>query len=299
MAPMPFPARPRRSVLYMPGSNARALEKARSLPADGLILDLEDAVAPDAKVSAREQVCAAVTAGGFGPREVVIRVNGLDTDWGEADIAAACAAGPDAILVPKVDSGEAVRVVDSMLAKQGAPAKTALWVMMETPLAMLHAEDIAAASRETRLSVFVMGTNDLVKELRAQHTPQRLPLVTSLSLSLLAARAYGIAVIDGVFNGIRDMDGFIQSCHQGVDFGFDGKTLIHPSQLAPCNRIFTPDADAVAWGRKIIAEFDKPENQAKGVVQVEGRMVERLHAEQAKVLVALAEAIDAVERERG
>ncbi len=290
-------ARPRRSVLYMPGSNARALEKAKTLPADALILDLEDAVAPDAKPVARDQVCAAVRQGGYGKREVIIRVNGIDTEWGPADLQAAVQAGPDAILVPKVDTGESVRVVDALMTKAGAPSHTKLWVMMETPLAMLHAEDIAAAARETRLDAFVMGTNDLVKDLLALHTPERLPLVTGLSLSMLAGRAYGLTMIDGVFNGIRDMDGFVQACRQGLEFGFDGKTLIHPSQVGPCNRIFTPDAQAVAWGRQIIAEFDKPENAAKGVVQVEGRMVELLHAEQARRLVAMAEAIEAREQE--
>ncbi len=287
------PVRPRRSVLYMPGSNARALEKAKSLPADALILDLEDAVAPDAKITARDQVCAAVKGGGYGKREIIIRINGLDTDWGADDLRAAVGAGPDAVLVPKVDGADDVRAADRMMGEAGASDGLALWAMMETPIAMLQAQDIASSATETRLAAFVMGTNDLLKDLGAQTTALRLPLLTGLSLSLLAGRAYGLAVIDGVYNGIRDMDGFIQSCRQGLEFGFDGKTLIHPSQVEPCNRIFTPERDAVAWARTIIAEFEKPENADKGVVQVEGRMVERLHAEQARRLVALADAIDA------
>ncbi len=287
--------RPRRSVLYMPGSNARAMEKAKTLPADALILDLEDAVAPDAKETAREQVCAAVKAGGYGHREVIIRTNGLDTDWGAADLEAAVRAGPDGVLVPKIDGADAVGAADTLMEAAGAPKDMGLWAMMETPLAMLRAEAIAARAQDTRLAAFVMGTNDLAKDLSAQQTPDRLPLLTGLSLTLLAGKAYGLALIDGVFNGIRDVDGFIQSCRQGLSFGFDGKTLIHPSQVEPCNRVFTPEQEAVAWARKIIGEFEKPENTAKGVVQVEGRMVERLHADQARTLVALAEAIERFE----
>ncbi len=291
----PSSVRPRRSVLYMPGSNARAMEKAKTLAADALILDLEDAVAPDAKELARDQVCAAVKGGGYGAREVIIRINGLDTDWGANDLAAAVAAGPDAILVPKIDGPEAVGAADSLMDEAGAPSQMGLWAMMETPLAMLRAEAIAARAEDTRLCAFVMGTNDLVKDLSAQQTPDRLPLVTGLSLSLLAGKAFGLAMIDGVYNGIRDIDGFIQSCRQGLAFGFDGKTLIHPSQVEPCNRVFTPEHEAVDWARRIIAEFEKPENASKGVVQVEGRMVERLHADQARQLVTIADAIAAME----
>ncbi len=295
-SPSALPIRPRRSVLYMPGSNARALEKAKSLPADALILDLEDAVAPDAKDVAREQVCAAVAGGGYGHRELIIRINGLETDWGAADLEAAVRARPNGILVPKIDGPDAVGAADTMMAEAGASVDLGMWAMMETPLAMLRAEAIAARARDTRLAAFVMGTNDLVKDLGALQTPDRLPLVTGLSLTLLAGKAYGLALIDGVHNGIQDMDGFIQVCRQGLAFGFDGKTLIHPSQVEPCNQVFTPEKTAVEWARKIIAEFEKPENAAKGVVQVEGRMVERLHAEQAQRLVALAEAIEAMER---
>ncbi|MGF1454165.1 MAG: HpcH/HpaI aldolase/citrate lyase family protein [Alphaproteobacteria bacterium] len=289
------PIRPRRSVLYMPGSNARALEKAKGLPADALILDLEDAVAPDAKETARDQVCAAVAGGGYGYRELIIRINGLETEWGTADLEAAVKARPDGILVPKIDGPEAVGAADTLMAQAGAGPELAMWAMMETPLAMLRAEAIAARARDTRLAAFVMGTNDLVKDLGALQTPDRLPLVTGLSLTLLAGKAYGLALIDGVHNGIQDQDGFIEVCRQGLAFGFDGKTLIHPSQVQPCNQVFTPETQAVDWARTIIAEFEKPENAAKGVVQVEGRMVERLHAEQARRLVDLAEAIETME----
>lgn len=287
--------RPRRSVLYMPGSNARALEKAKTLPADAVILDLEDAVAPDAKTTARDQVCQAVRDGGYGKREVVVRINGLDTEWGADDLSAALAAQPDAVLIPKVDSAPIVRAASSIADQEGTPPSVTLWAMMETPLAMLRAEEIAETAKDTRLRAFVMGTNDLVKEVGSVQTQARLPLLTSLSLSLLAGRAYGLAVIDGVFNGIADQDGFVQVCRQGLEFGFDGKTLIHPSQVEPCNRIFSPDPSEVAWARVIIAEFEKPENQTKGVLKIEGRMVERLHAEQARRLVALADAITALE----
>ncbi len=283
--------RPRRSVLYMPGSNARALEKAKSLPADALILDLEDAVAPDAKADARAQVCDAVRAGGYGHRELVIRVNGLETPWGADDMAAAIAAGPDAILIPKVSSGQTVAAADKHLRDAGASSK--IWVMIETPIAIMHVEEIASLSASTALECFVMGTNDLALELGCAQTPERLPLLSSLNWALLAGRAFGLAVIDGVFNGIKDEAGFAASCKQGAEFGFDGKTLIHPSQIAPCNEIFSPPADDVAWARQIIAEFEKPENAAKGVLKIEGRMVERLHAEGARRLVALADAIDA------
>jgi citrate lyase subunit beta/citryl-CoA lyase len=283
--------RPRRSVLYMPGSNPRALEKARSLPADALILDLEDAVAPEAKEEARQRVCQAVAEGGFGPREVIVRINALETEWGADDLVAAVKVGPDAILVPKVMSGQMLRTADKLMGEFGASLDMGLWAMMETPLAILHAEEIAAARNDTRLSAFVMGTNDLAKELHCLQTPDRLPFATSLSLALLAGRAYGLAVIDGVYNDIQNADGFEAECRQGVAFGFDGKTLIHPSQIEPCNRIFAPEASAVDWARRIIAEFEKPGNADKAVVKVEGRMVERLHAQDAERLVALADAI--------
>ncbi len=284
--------RPRRSVLYMPGSNARALEKAASLPADALILDLEDAVAPDAKDLAREQVCAAVKDKRFGKREVVVRVNGLDTPWGPSDIQDALKAGPDAILVPKINSAADVLRANSLVA--GAPASLALWLMIETPQAIFRANEIAGAGG--RLTCLVMGTNDLVKELRALHTPGREPLLASLNLAVLAARAHGLAVIDGVFNEIADAQGFEAVCRQGRALGFDGKTLIHPSQIDMCNRVFSPDPEEVIRARAVLAAFEKPENKGKGAIALDGRMVELLHAEIAKQTVALADAIAALEK---
>ncbi|HEY8383942.1 MAG TPA: CoA ester lyase [Microvirga sp.] len=285
--------RPRRSVLYMPGSNARALEKARTLAADALILDLEDAVAPDAKAGARDQVCAAVTAGGFGPRETVIRINGLDTPWGEGDLAAAAAAGPDAILVPKVSSPEALVAIGLRLRRLGAPERTRVWAMIETPLAILRVGSIASAAQDvdSRLTCFVMGTNDLAKETRARHVPGRAPMLPWLMTALAAARAYELDILDGVYNGLQDEAGFRAECEQGRDLGFDGKTLIHPNQLAVANEVFAPPADEVERARAIIAAFDLPENQSKGAISLDGRMVERLHADMARRTVALAEAI--------
>ena len=289
------PARPRRSVLYMPGSNARALEKAKTLSADALILDLEDAVAPDAKAEARAQVCDAVKQGGYGKREIIIRVNALSTEWGEADIEAAVVAGPDGILVPKIDAPADVERASGLLDKAGADAGMQLWAMMETPLAMLQAQAIAEMATTTRLTAWVMGTNDIAKELRCAHTPDRQPMMTSLGLCLLAARACGLVILDGVYNDIKNEDGFVAICEQGRDLGFDGKTLIHPSQLEPCNRIFSPDPDEVAFSRQIIEAFKQPENAGKGVIKVEGRMVELLHAEIAERVVAIADAIAELE----
>ena len=286
--------RPRRSVLYMPGSNARALEKAKTLPADALILDLEDAVAPDAKAHARDQVCAAVKAGGYGKRELVIRINALDTPWGKDDLAAAVAAAPDAILLPKPGSG--ADIVAAADALKSAPEKTRLWAMIETPFAILNVQDIAAASRlsGTRLACFVMGTNDLVKETRADLSASRRPALYWLSATVTAARAYGLDVLDGVYNNFKDADGFRRECVHGRALGFDGKTLIHPDQVAVANEIFAPPEADVAWARKIIAAFDQPENKGKGVMTVEGRMVELLHAEIGRRTVAIAEAIESM-----
>ena len=286
--------RPRRSVLYMPGSNARALEKAKTLPADALILDLEDAVAPDAKAHARDQVCAAVKAGGYGKRELVIRINALDTPWGKDDLAAAVAAAPDAILLPKPGSG--ADIVAAADALKSAPEKTRLWAMIETPFGILNVQDIAAASRlsGTRLACFVMGTNDLVKETRADLSASRRPALYWLSATVTAARAYGLDVLDGVYNNFKDADGFRRECVHGRALGFDGKTLIHPDQVAVANEIFAPPEADVAWARKIIAAFDQPENKGKGVVTVEGRMVELLHAEMGRRTVAIAEAIESM-----
>jgi citrate lyase subunit beta/citryl-CoA lyase len=289
------PIRPRRSVLYMPGSNARALEKARTLDVDALILDLEDAVAPDAKDLARDQVREAITAGGYGHRELVIRVNGPATPWGAADLEMAMAAKPDAILLPKVSSPADLDRVAHRLNASRVPGTTRIWAMMETPLAMLNAAAIAAAATnpETRLDCFVMGTNDLAKETRAALVPGRAPMRAWLSTCVAAARAYGIDIIDGVWNHLDDDDGFAAECREGVEAGMDGKTLIHPRQIAPCNAAFTPDESDVAWARRIIAEFERPENASRGAIQVEGRMVERLHAEMGARLVAIADALAA------
>jgi citrate lyase subunit beta / citryl-CoA lyase len=284
--------RPRRSVLYMPGSNARALEKARTLPADALILDLEDAVAPDAKDLAREQVCAAVTARGFGKREIIIRINALTTAWGQADLDAAMAAQPDAILVPKISAPGELQAIDAKM--KSAASGIALWAMVETPLAILNIGAIAGAGG--RLSCFVMGTNDLIKEVRGNHTKDRMNLAAALGLSVAAARAYSLAIIDGVFNDIQDTDGFAAICAQGRSFGFDGKTLIHPTQVEPCNAIFAPSPEEVDAARKIIAAFDLPENKGKGAIKLDGRMVELLHAEIARRTVALCDAIAELER---
>ena len=283
--------RPRRSMLYMPGSNARALEKGKTLPADALILDLEDAVAPDAKVAAREQVTEAVRAGGYGHRELLVRVNGLATPWGYDDLVAAATSGADAVLLPKVDSADMVRQVEAVLDAAGAPADLAIWCMMETPRGILHAEEIACAS--PRLGGLVMGTSDLAKALHAAHTALRLPLVTSLGLCLLAARAAGVAIMDGVYLDLSDDEGFAASCKQGAELGFDGKTLIHPKTLAAANEAFAPSDDEVAFSRKIIAAHAEAEAAGKGVVVVDGKLIENLHVENAKRLVALAEAIAA------
>jgi citrate lyase subunit beta/citryl-CoA lyase len=280
--------RPRRSVLYMPGSNARALEKARTIAADALILDLEDAVAPDAKELARTQVADAVKANGFGKREIVVRVNGLLTPWGEADFAAAVAAKPDAILVPKISSPADLAACEKKL----GDASIALWAMVETPLAILGIQAIAASGG--RLSCFVMGTNDLIKEFRGEHTHDRANLSAALSLSVLAARANNLAVIDGVYNDIQNSDGFVSTCRQARSFGFDGKTLIHPTQVEPCNEIFAPSPEDVISARELIRAFELPENKGKGAIKHDGRMVELLHAEIARRTVALADAIDAL-----
>ena len=287
--------RPRRSVLYMPGANARALEKAKTLPCDGVILDLEDAVAPEAKVGARQQVMAAVTAGGFGAREVIVRINSIDTAWWLDDLAAAAKAHPDGILVPKVSKPDHLVTVAERLIDIAADHKIRLWAMIETPLAIINAAEIAATAKdaETRLAGFVMGTNDLAKETRAKQLEGRTPMVSWLATGVLAAHAYGIDILDGVYNDIADEEGFRRECGQGRDMGFDGKTLIHPNQIAPCNSAFSPTEAEVTQARKIIAAFDLPENHAKGVVQLEGRMVERMHADMARRTVAIADAIAA------
>jgi citrate lyase subunit beta/citryl-CoA lyase len=287
--------RPRRSVLYMPGSNARALEKAKTLAADGLILDLEDAVAPDAKETARRQVAEAVKAGGFGKREVFIRVNGIDTAWFSEDLEAAAGAAPDAILVPKVSTPQQLDLIGQHLHQLKADGRIRVWAMIETPLAVFNAVALAAQARQpdARLGGFVMGTNDLAKETRARFVPGRAPMLGWLTTCVLAARTYGIDILDGVYNNLSDTDGFALECTEGRDLGFDGKTLIHPNQIEPCNAAFSPSPDEVTLARKIIAAFDLPENKGKGVVQVDGRMVELLHAEIARRTVAVADAIEA------
>jgi citrate lyase subunit beta/citryl-CoA lyase len=284
--------RPRRSVLYMPGSNPRALEKARELPADVLILDLEDAVAPEAKLQARDAVVKAIQQG-FGDREVLVRINGLDTRWWVEDIDAAASARPDAVLVPKVSSPRQLQDLAARLVDMGTDPHVRVWAMMETPLAMLNVRDIAAAAldSETRLAGFVMGTNDLAKDTRARLVPGRAPMLPWLMNCLAAARAYGLDILDGVYNDIGDAEGFAAECRQARDLGFDGKTLIHPRQIEPCNEAFSPTPEEVDAARKIIAAFDLPENENKGVLQINGRMVERLHAEMARRAVAIADAI--------
>ena len=284
--------RPRRSALYMPASNGRAIEKARSLPCDVVILDLEDAVAPDAKDLARDQAVAAIRAGGFGRREVVLRVNGRATPWGEADLAAAAATGADAVLVPKVDSAADVRAYHDALST--APAGVALWAMIETGKAILNLREIAEAAPQTRLSVFVIGGQDLAKEMRARHTPDRAPLQAALTLTVAAARAHGLSVLDGVFAGIGDAHGLAAECRQGLEFGFDGKTLIHPSQIEAANAAFSPSPEEIDWARKVRAAFAAVEAAGKGTLQVEGRMVERLHLAQAEELLEIADAIGEV-----
>ncbi|WP_407924358.1 HpcH/HpaI aldolase/citrate lyase family protein [Actinokineospora pegani] len=281
--------RPRRSVLYMPGANERALEKAKTLDVDALILDLEDSVAPDAKADGRARVCAAATSGEYGNRELTIRVNGLDTEWHADDLRAAAEAGPDAIVVPKVNSAAEVHRIEKALEAAGAPDRTKIWAMVETPIAMLRAHDIASAS--DRLTVLVMGTNDLAKELHAEHVPGRAPLLGGLSLALLAARATGKVILDGVYNDVRDIEGFADECTQGRQFGFDGKTLIHPGQVEPCNRVFAPSEDEVAQSRKIIEAFETATAEGRGVVTVDGRMIENLHVDNARRVLAVAEAI--------
>jgi citrate lyase subunit beta/citryl-CoA lyase len=282
---MDHTARPRRSVLYMPGSNARALEKGRGLPADALILDLEDAVAPDAKETARQQIREALEQGGYGKREIIVRVNALETPWGRADIEEMAQSGADALV------GE----LESLMNQAGAPAEMQIQCMMETPLGILHAEEIAAASE--RVSCLVLGTSDLVKDLHAAHTAARLPVLTSLSLCLLAARAFGKAVVDGVHLDLADDEGFAAQCLQGKELGFDGKTLIHPKTIDKANEIFSPSEEEIAFSRRVIDAHAEAVAQGKGVVLLDGKLIENLHVENAQRLVALHEAIQALERE--
>ncbi len=286
-------ARPRRSVLYMPGSNARALEKGRSLGADALILDLEDAVAPDAKDLARRQIAEAVQAGGYGKRELIVRINGFDGDWGDDDVKAIAGCGADAILLPKVETAAMVHDLEARMVAAGAPESMGIMCMMETPLGMLNALEVASAS--PRISCLVMGTSDLVKDLQAAHTPERLPVLTSLSLCILAARACGVSIVDGVHLDLADDAGFAAHCDQGKQLGFDGKTLIHPKTIDKANEVFAPSEDEVAWSRRIIEEHAAATAEGKGVVLVEGKLIENLHVENAQRVVALSEAIAEVQ----
>jgi citrate lyase subunit beta/citryl-CoA lyase len=288
--------RPRRSLLFMPGSNARALEKARNLPADGLILDLEDSVAPDAKSKARDQIAQAVMAKGFGKREILIRTNGLDTPWWADDVAMAGAVEPDGILVPKVSTIEDLDKIGSRLKEIGAGAAVKVWAMIETARAVLDADKLAASARDakTRLAGFVFGPNDISRETRIKMLPGRAAMIPMVTHCVLAAHAHGLDMLDGPYSDIGNLDGFAAECAQGRDLGFDGKTLIHPSHIDACNAIFTPPADEVAEARKIIAAFEKPENVSRGAIQLDGRMVERLHAEMARRTIAIADAIAAM-----
>ena len=290
---MTLSARPRRSVLYMPGSNARALERGRGLPADALILDLEDAVAPDAKETARRQIVEAVAAGGYGARELIVRVNGFDSPWGADDVKAMAASGADAILLPKVETAAMVTDLEARMAAAGAPQTMGIMCMMETPLGMLNAQEIAGAS--ARITCLVMGTSDLVKDLQAAHTPDRLPVLTGLGLCILAARAHGKAIVDGVHLDLDDAEGFAAQCHQGKELGFDGKTLIHPKTIAKANEVFAPSAAEVSWSHRIIAAHAEAAAAGQGVVVVDGKLVENLHVENAERLVALADAISQLE----
>ncbi len=282
--------RPRRSVLYMPAANERALEKAKSIPADAIIFDLEDAVAPDAKPDARAKAVAAVQSGEYGHRELTIRCNGLDTEWGRDDVAAAAGAGTSAVVLPKVDSVEAVDAVSALLDESGAPATTMIWPMIETPTAIFNVREIAA---HPRVAVLVMGTNDLAKELRSPIVPGRHPLVPHLATALLAAREAGVVILDGVYNDVKNPDGFAAECTQGMEMGFDGKTLIHPSQVEPANDIWAPSDDEVDHARRVIAAFDEAVAEGKGVVTVDGRMIENLHVDNARRTLAVADAIAA------
>ncbi|ABD05052.1 Citryl-CoA lyase [Rhodopseudomonas palustris HaA2] len=286
--------RPRRSLLFMPGSNARALEKARLLPADGLILDLEDAVAPDAKAAARDQIATAVAAKGYGHREVLVRINALDSPWWRDDIAMAAKVGPDGILVPKVSSIEDIAAIAERLTELDADPAIRVWIMIETARGVLHAEELAAQTHiaGTRLAGFVFGPNDISRETGIRMLPGRATMIPMISHCILAARAHGLVVLDGPYSDIANVDGFAQECAQARDLGFDGKTLIHPGQIDACNATFTPPAEDVAQARAILAAFERPENAGRGAIQLDGRMVERLHAEIAKKTIAIADAIE-------
>ena len=287
--------RPRRSLLFMPGSNPRALEKARNLPADGLILDLEDSVAPEAKGLARDQIAKAIAAGGFGKREVLVRTNALDSPWWMDDITMAAQARPDGILVPKISSVEDLGRIARCLLDVDAPASIAVWTMIETALAVLHVEELAASRNvEPRLAGFMFGPNDISRQTRIRMQPGRATMLSMITHCILATRAYGLEILDGPYSDFSNVDGFAQECTQARDLGFDGKTLIHPGQIAACNAIFTPPAEEVAQARRIIAAFERPENAARGAISLDGQMVERLHADIARRTIAIADSIAAL-----
>jgi len=280
------PAMPRRSVIYLPASNARAIDKARTLPCDGVILDLEDSVAPDAKELARSQLAQALKTGGFGRREVIVRVNGLDTPWGEADLELVSAIAPDAVLVPKIgDAGDIARYEARL---SSAPERVQLWAMIETCRSLFHLDGIGAAARTSRLSCLVLGTNDLAKEMGAEPGPDRAPFWAAFTLSIAAARAHGLSVLDGVYGALNDAAGLTAECLQGKAFGFDGKTLIHPSQIEACNTAFSPSATRVAWAQAVVAAFADPDNAGRGALRVDGGLAERLHLVQAERILAAA-----------
>lgn len=281
--------RPRRSALYLPGNKNRALEKARTLPADVLIFDLEDAVGPDAKAESRTTVCEAVVSGSYQPREVVVRINGLDTDWHADDLAAVASTNADGVLVPKIETGQQVQDLVDTLRALGAPNSLQLWVMVETPRAFLRIEEIASAS--DRLAALVVGTNDLVNELHGLHVPGRAPVMPALSLAVLGARAGGKAVLDGVFNDITDDDGFAAEARQGREMGFDGKTLIHPSQIAPANDTYGPSEQELAHAREVVSAYEEARAAGRSVITVNGRMIENLHVRDAQRILALADLI--------
>ena len=280
--------RPRRSVLYMPAANQRALEKAKDIPADALIFDLEDAVAPDAKELAREQACNAAASSDYGNRELTIRCNGLDTPWGREDILAAAEAAPSAVVIPKVDGPEYLAQVSEVLDEGGAPAATEIWAMVETPAGILCVDQIAQFERT---AVLVMGTNDMAKELRASITQDRHALLPYLAMCLLAARAADVGILDGVYNDIKNEEGFEQVCRQGAEMGFDGKTLIHPSQVAPTNESFSPSLDELDFHQRVIEEFEAAQNEGRGVLTVDGKMIENLHVDEARRAIAMAQVI--------
>ena len=285
--------RPRRSVLYMPGSNPRALDKGRSLPCDGIVMDLEDAVAPEAKQTARDAIAEALAQGDYGAREILIRVNGLDTPWGHDDLVFAAGQPVHGVILSKVESGGTVRQAESLLERNGAPEGMGLWCMVETPRGVLAAQEIASST--PRMAGLMLGTNDLAKDLHCLHTPDRMPMMTSFGLCLLAARAYGLAILDGVHADLNDDDGFAAVCRQGRELGFDGKTLIHPKTIAAANAAFSPREEDIAWARKIAEAHAAAMAEGKGVLQVDGKLVEGLHVAEAQRLVAMADMIKEIE----